>query len=71
MKSPSFSQPTGRPGPDQTGAKNAGELVGRELAWTPSHRPDQAKTGTGLAGLLRPLASTTNMQVLGTVEHQG
>ena len=55
MRSPSFSRPAGRPGPDQAGAKKAGEPAGRGLAWTVSRRPDQAEARTGSAGLLRPL----------------
>jgi hypothetical protein len=61
MKSPSFSWPAGRPGPDQADAKKAGEPAGRGLAWTACRRPDQAKARTGPAGLLRPLAWTPSM----------
>jgi hypothetical protein len=55
MKSPSFSRPAGSLGPDQAGAKNAGEPTGHGLTWTASHRPDQAEARTGPVGLLRPL----------------
>jgi hypothetical protein len=58
MKSLSFSRPAGRPGPDQAGARKAGEPAGRGLARTASRRPDQAEARTGPAGLLRPLKKT-------------
>jgi hypothetical protein len=61
MKSPSFSRPAGRPGPDQAGTKKAGEPAGRGLAWTASRRPVQAKARTGPAGLLRPLVARSNV----------
>ena len=34
---------TGRPGPDQSGAKKAGEPASRGLAWTASRRLDEAE----------------------------
>jgi len=36
-------RPAGRPGPDQSGAKKAGEPASRGLAWTASRRLDEAE----------------------------
>jgi len=40
MKSPSFFRPAGRPGPDQAGAKKAGEPAGRGLETRPGRGQD-------------------------------
>jgi len=71
MRSPSFSRPAGRPGPDQAGAKKAGEPAGHGLAWTASRTLDQADVRTGPAGLLRPLSARCSLCTPAAHPHDG